>query len=582
MSGRAARLLAAALGLAAGAGVPAASAQQAAPPEQMAQYEADAAKTILELQPFRRGQEVTDASGLKLRLASLNPGVNAWFLLDTGGESKGGASYHLENPDTRGVRVELAAGPPAALVLTGRAGAERCDPWAGRQSALESARKSGLPYAPLCGGRLYLRNAVRGSRTSLERVTDFLRDHVWQGEEIVGFVRETFFLDTYAKSGQQGAGGGDRPAPDGPAPARTDPALAGQAVVVADFGLGLAGTPGGRMALGAWYAVDGLPGVFGSVIQPKAISPEVLRGPGRTNALDGVEAATLDYMVAFDLGRFDLGFALGTDHPRLGWSPRAPATMQDPRLPGPDGVGSPAPLVTIGMVSPALAGRTVAAFTGGFKREHGAFRYGDLATRNHGSHYGFVEQGVIFSKLQPGLSTIYVLDDGSVGMKTWTREDDRLLPRIRFARQNGVPLLETTPDGGAGVPGDLVTSWGPGNWSGSSDKALRTLRSGACLLEEGGRRFLAYGYFSTATPSAMARTFQAYGCRYAMLLDMNALEHTYLALYVRRQGHVDVEHLIPGMTEVDKTGRGGKLIPRFIGFPDNRDLFYLVRREEDR
>ena len=49
------------------------------------------------------------------------------------------------------------------------------------------------------------------------------------------------------------------------------------------------------------------------------------------------------------------------------------------------------------------------AFTGGFKREHGAFRYGDLAQKNHGSHYGFVENGVVFSKLQPGLATIIVL-----------------------------------------------------------------------------------------------------------------------------------------------------------------------------
>jgi hypothetical protein len=65
-----------------------------------------------------------------------------------------------------------------------------------------------------------------------------------------------------------------------------------------------------------------------------------------------------------------------------------------------------------------------------------------------------------------------------------------------------------------------------------------------------------------------------------MLLDMNALEHTYLALYVRRGGEVHVAHLIPGMTEVDKTGAGGKLIPRFIGFPDNRDFFYLIRRED--
>jgi hypothetical protein len=331
-------------------------------------------------------------------------------------------------------------------------------------------------------------------------------------------------------------------------------------------------------------AVDGRDGlafrVYASVIQPKAISDEVLRGPGRTNALDNVEARALDYMVAFDLSRFELGFALGTDHPRLGWSPRARGAVRDSRQPGPDGVGSATPLVTNGMISPTLVRRTIAAFTGGFKRRHGAFKYGEFATRNHGTHYGFVEQGVIFSKLQPGLATLFVLDDGSVEMKTWTVQDDRLLPRVRFARQNGVPLLETDPRNGKGVPGALVTRWGPGNWSGSANTELRTLRAGVCLQDSGGRRFLIYGYFSTATPSAMARTFQAFDCRYAMLLDMNALEHTYLALYVPWKGEVHVEHLIPGMTEVDKTGADGRLIPRFIGFPDNRDFFFLIRRED--
>jgi len=108
--------------------------------------------------------------------------------------------------------------------------------------------------------------------------------------------------------------------------------------------------------------------------------------------------------------------------------------------------------------------------------------------------------------------------------------------------------------------------------------ALRSLRAGACILETPTRRFLAYGYFSTATPSAMARVFQAYGCREAMLLDMNALEHTYLALYVRQNGRMGVQHLIEGMTAVDKH-LGNELIPRFMGFPDNRDFFYLTRRE---
>jgi hypothetical protein len=79
----------------------------------------------------------------------------------------------------------------------------------------------------------------------------------------------------------------------------------------------------------------------------------------------------------------------------------------------------------------------------------------------------------------------------------------------------------------------------------------------------------------------MARVFQAYGCRYAMHLDMNALEHTYLALYTEKSGKTIVQHLIAGMSEVDRKG-GDRIHPRFIGFPDDRDFFYLLRKEAAR
>jgi len=230
------------------------------------------------------------------------------------------------------------------------------------------------------------------------------------------------------------------------------------------------------------------------------------------------------------------------------------------------------------MIPPADAPRTVATFIGGFKRVHGAFRYGVLAGRNHGSHYGFIEDGVIFSKLQPGLATVIVTADGSVDMRTWSQADDAGLAHIRYARQNGVPLIEYDARRGVGVPGALVSLWGPGNWSGSADEVLRTLRAGLCLQEAASRRFIIYGYFSSATPSAMARVFQAYGCRYAMLLDINALEHTYLAVYGHRGGQVLVEHLVEGMKELDR-GVGGRLAPRFLGFPDDRDFFYLTQHE---
>jgi hypothetical protein len=252
--------------------------------------------------------------------------------------------------------------------------------------------------------------------------------------------------------------------------------------------------------------------------------------------------------------------------------------MRDPDLAGPDGIANIAPLVSTGLIRPDEGRNTIAAFTGGFKREHGAFRYGDLARVNRGSHYGFIENGVVFSRLEPGLATIFVLDDDSVGMKTWTEADNKLLPRIKHARQNGVPLVEPDPATGAPEPGRLVNQWAAGNWSGSEDEKLRTLRAGIALQNAHGRRFLIYAVFSDATPSAMARVFQAYQASYGMLLDMNALEHTYLAFYRRSGSALSVEHLLTGMSVLDKASKSGEVIPRFLGFPDNRDFFYVMRR----
>ena len=107
------------------------------------------------------------------------------------------------------------------------------------------------------------------------------------------------------------------------------------------------------------------------------------------------------------------------------------------------------------------------------------------------------------------------------------------------------------------VPGALVNRWGPGNWSGSEDMKLRTIRAGVALTGRGGaRRFLIYAVFSDATPSAMARIFQAYQCQYAFLLDMNALEHTYLAVYRRSGSQLSIDHLIRGMSQVEKSVSG--------------------------
>lgn len=542
--------------------------------EQMAQYEAAVPKTIIELQPFRQQQNSILADGTKVALISLNPHVNATFLLKIGADT-----YHIDNPDPAGQKVELAEQPFAVINLTDAASSTRCDLSGSGASRFQAARDSGLPYAPICNARLYLRNAIPGSRSSLERVTDFLRDHIWQGDKIVTLVKDTFYSDEYAETTTLVKTSRQDSAPGGPRPARIEPRYLDRAITPYGFGIALADPSQKRMSPGVWYPAAGVKGVFASAIQPRTISAEILDGPGSVNRLDHIEGKAVDYLMAFDMTRYGIGFALGTDHPRLGWSPRPRWQARIAGLPGPDGIGNALPLVRSGMVSPEFTARTVATFVGGFKRQHGAFKFGDYAVIDTGKHYGFIEKGVIYSKLKQELSTLYVLDDGTTEMKTWKAADDALLPRIMFARQNGVPLVETDPETGIGVPGDRVNKWGPGNWSGSAEAELRTLRAGACMQQTGARRYLIYGYFSTATPSAMARVFQAYGCKYAMLLDMNAPELTYLALYPRQDGNVHVEHLISVMSQSDKRAPGGSVIPRFLGFPDSRDLFFIYRRE---
>src|SRR5262249_60193226 len=131
---------------------------------------------------------------------------------------------------------------------------------------------------------------------------------------------------------------------------------------------------------------------------------------------------------------------------------------------------------------------------------------------------------------------VYLLYDASCQMKPCGTQADPLVVNIPYARQSGVPLVEFDDRSQSTVPGQLVNQWGPGNWSGSEDMKLRSLRAGAALQSNGKKLFLIYAVFSDATPSAMAHVFQAYRCRYGMPPDMNPLEHSYFAPY-RPSGH---------------------------------------------
>jgi len=543
--------------------------------QQMQQYEEVASKTILELQPFRQTQTAQGSDGTRYELVALNPEINTWFLLTVSSEGFWSSTrqFHLELADPEHTSLSLEAGAEPALVIGGEATDMRCAPWSGSSPELDDAQYQGLPYAPICDERLYLRNEVRGNQTNREAVAEFLRDHVVFGESLVGLIKGTFYEDAFMNSSPVivGADAGATVEALGQANLDSTP------VFQTYFNFELEGAENGRVQAGSWYEVRDIPGVYASAMQPGMISSEILNRPGETHGLDGVERRADVYMVAFDLEQFELGFEPGTEHPRLEWSPR-PSAVRNWRIPGPDGIDTAAPVVRTGMLSPSKTDRVVATFASGFKRSHGAFRASQMATTNNGHHYGFISEGVIFSKLHPNLATIFVLDDGTIQMRSWTEADNALLPRIRYARQNGVPLIEPDPDTGEGVPGANVRSWLGGNWSGSAEAELRTLRGGACMRTVAGRQFLIYAYFSTATPSGMARTFQAYGCDYAMLLDMNSQEHTYMAVYTQENGDVVPHHIVSGMAAIDSKRRDGTPIPRFVGFPDNRDFIYLLRK----
>ena len=547
---------------------------------QLDQYEAVENKTVLALQPFRTSQKRQSADGVGLQLVSMHPAANTWFILTVTDPEGRRRSYHLESAKPNELRIYLTEEPdPQLAVTSAKAGDFHCRPWAGDEPELEQATNTGLPYSPICGGRVFVRNEVAGSRTNREAVTEFLRDNVWFGESIIGLIKSTFYQDAYFSTAETSSelDAGQVVAALGTANLEHRPVMA------AYMGFDLAGANGGRMEAGSWYAVNNVPDIYASVLQPGMINRDILNAKDGTGALDRVERLADIYLVAFDLERFEMGYELGTEHPRVDWSPRPRGGGRNWDLVGPDGIDQTDPLIRVGMLSPALWGRVAAAFTGGFKRHHGAFKFGEFATFNNGHHYGFISNGVVLSKLQPSLATLYVLMDGTIGMKTWGGADDPPLRDIRHARQNGFPLLHPDPESGQIVPHSHIRQYGRGNWSGSADAEFRTLRSGACLRTVQDRDFLIYGYFSAATPSALVRVFQAYGCHMAMQLDINSQEHTYMALYAKTDDGTGIEaqHLVQGMKLIDTKLRDGTRIPRFVGFSDNRDFLYLLRKEPE-
>ena len=576
------------------------------------------AKSILDLQAYKTKEKKILKDKTKIELINLNPNVGIWYLyLYKKPKNHAKISYHLELPRTN-MTIKLDPKNPESILIS--SGAETYSCQLISTEVIEKISKSNEtnnPYTPICDSRIYIITQTSGRESTKEYVVDFLRRNVWGAEKIASFVKDMFFFDKYlTRSSSSPLSNKNEGRKKGfPIPAQTQ----AYSDISTDY-LGISyykdsstiihPTPPQKESVskntksdstkniatglkdddlanndsylqaGNWYQTEFNPHVFISILKPSLIKEEILKSyPKLVNALDPIENEATSYFIAFDMKVLDINFKLGTDHPSVEWSSRVLETMKtNPK--GPDGIDSVLPLHTSGKVNPEDLSEIVATFTGGFKRNHGAFMWGDLAKKNKGSHYGFMQEGVVFSSINPDLSTIYKDTTGTLNMSTWTKEDNKLIPKLKFARQNGVALIETIDSSGISVPGKYVKYWGAGNWSGSEQKKQRALRAGICLQENNDSKFLIYGYFSSVTPNAMARLFQAYGCSYAMHLDMNALEHTYLALYQidPKSNSIKIEHLVQGMEVLDKKNKQ-VLIPRFLGMSDNRDFFTITRKD---
>jgi len=224
-----------------------------------------------------------------------------------------------------------------------------------------------------------------------------------------------------------------------------------------------------------------------------------------------------------------------------------------------------------GMVprTPAVMGRYLAGFNGGFQAVHGEF--------------GMMADKVLYLPPKPFGATVAELSDGSTVFGTWPEEAPVPANMISF-RQNMTALLQD------GVINPYKRHWWGGVPPGWTEEA-RTVRSALCMTKEG---FVGYFYGSSVDPDVLALAMQRARCNYGVHLDMNP-GHTGLEYY--RAGPVgtlpklnrpldDVSEArgpVPGMAGWEFMGRRMIRLMALMNFPryintEARDFFYLTLR----
>jgi len=538
-------------------------------------------KALFALQPYKEETTATYKENLFISasLINLNSNINTWYILSLIDKNNKRTTYNiLTVSDDLKLRLDTHA---PELLIGHSDNIYRCSIENEISRKLKSRKRNKFSYLPACNNLLFVVIKQDGFRSMIEKGAEILR---WlggdMGEGVINGVKNTLFKDKYLIEEQT------EELAEIPTEMHNNNILPRAAIedryrntTIPTHRSGLKTETSERKLLaGQWYPLKNFPEVYTSVIRPGMVSRDIRNSHrDRVNRLDGVERNGIVFLMSFSLGKYTLGWGHGTDHPGVGWSPRARNIRRDNPY-GPDGFNRMDPLKTLGHVPPYYWSKTIGTFSGGYQNRHGAFRYGELSRKNKAHHYGFMENGVMLVSPTEGLATVIIYKDGRVELKRWAAQDSEKLPRIKHIRQNGVPLLHRNEDG-QGIPGKWVRHWGAGNWSGTVDKKLRAPRGAACIIETPKDNHMVYSYFSGATPSAMARVFQAYGCNFAIHLDMNSPGQSYASLFAA-QGNgipsIDIELL---MTDMHAYMGGKKTSPRYFIKPDYKDFFYIMKRD---
>ncbi len=537
-------------------------------------------KAFFQLQPYKQETRATYLEGpfASASLINLNSNINTWYILSLTNKQNRDAIYNLISvSDSLKLTLDLKS---AELLIGPPNNTYRCNIEREITSEYLKRKREKFSYLPVCNNLLFVVIKQDGFRSMVERGAEVLR---WlggdAGESIISGVKNTIFKDKYLIKGKTDElEGGPSEMDSRRALPRADIGDRYRHTTIPAHSLGLKTVNDERSLLvGQWYPLKNFPGVYTSLIMPGMVSRDIQSSHrDRVNGLDGVENSAQVYLMAISLGKYTMGWGHGTDHPGVGWSPRARNIRRDNPY-GPDGFNTIAPLVPLGHVPPMYWSKTIGTISGGFQKRHGAFRAGELSLTDKGHHYGFMQDGVMMVSPSNDLATIIVYWNGKVELKRWTEKDNKKLFLVRHFRQNGVPLIHRDANG-KGIPGKLVKHWGAGNWSGTAEAQLRAPRGGACIIETPKDNYLVYAYFSGATPSAMARVFQSYGCNFAMHLDMNSPGQAYASLFAPEGEDGRLLNIELLMTDMYAYMGGNKKSPRYFIKPDYKDFFYIMEK----